>query len=100
MTEAQAFWKRRSDAGVKRGPQPTAADRRRQAEEFDQRERRNIARWSDQRLRELVASVEAGNHNEIEGWEARSVAEVFELQFIKEELARRGWAPLQGVPGG
>lgn len=62
---------------------------------YDERERKTLARWSDERFRSLVASVEAGNHDMTEGWEDLALAEVFELRFIVEEAERRGWPPLR-----
>lgn len=66
---------------------------------YEQRERRTLTTWSDERLRALVASVEAGNYDSVEGWEATGLAEVFVLRFIADEVERRGWPPLRIGPG-
>ncbi len=62
-----------------------------------------LASWPDERLRQAVIAVEAGNRNDTEGWEERSWdrfpgVEVFEVVFLRDELARRGWAPLREGP--
>lgn len=65
---------------------------------YDEQERRAIASWSDDRFAQLVAAVEAGNHNHDEGWEDRPLADVFELRFIIEEAERRGLPALRIGP--
>jgi hypothetical protein len=63
-----------------------------------------LANWSDERLRQAVAAVEAGNRNDVEGWEEipwegiPGLVEVFNLSSLRGELERRGWAPLSEGP--
>jgi hypothetical protein len=72
--------------------------------EYEAHKRGMLAGWSDVRLREAVASVEAGNCDAVEGWVARTSPpnrfdmESFELRFLREELERRGWPPFRQGP--
>lgn len=72
-------------------------------QDYEARHRQMLAGWSDERLREAVASVEAGSRNAVEGWESIAweepgLVEVFELRFLREELERRGWPPFREGP--
>lgn len=78
-------------------------EQERRAREYDAKERLMLASWSDERLRQAVASVEAGGRDEEEGreaigWEQPGLVEVFELRFLREELERRGWPPFREGP--
>ncbi len=100
------FRKKRSDAGIKRG---TLAERQLQHEkhlaDYEAHMRGMLASWSEERLYEAVAAVQAGNCDGVEGWEAKDWPtnrftlygrERFELRFLREELERRGFLPLRG----
>lgn len=97
--------KRRSDFGVKRGPlgsrkeQEAAAQRRR--DEYRDRELRELAAFSDARLRALVAAIDKSMIARGECVEAPrgGLSEVYDLEHVAHEVARRGWAILIPTKG-
>ena len=88
--------KRRSDFGIKRGPIREREEARRLASlAYDQRELATLARFSEKRLAALVAAINDGKQHGQEIAEAPigGLSEVYDIEHVAQEVARRGWPP-------